>query len=599
MKTVNIKINGYDYTVKQGITILDASFESMKFQREFMQQPIPTLYYLKGVVDVDESGVCVAEADGELVNASTTRVREGMEILTRSEKVTAARKEALAKLLATHNKSCIYCMRSTSCELQNLLHEYGFTDEPELPQKDIQPLDLSSVVLVRDNNKCIRCKRCVNVCAKMQAVSAIAATGTGLDTIIAPSSPKGLAAASCVNCGQCVAVCPVGALTEKPHIDMVKEAIADPEKYVVVQVAPAVRAALGETFEFPIGVDVEGRMAGALRALGFDKVFDTKVAADLTIIEEANELIERVRNDGVLPMITSCCPGWVKYAEHFYPDMLENISSCKSPHTMFGAIIKSWYAKKMGIPKEMIVTVSVMPCTAKKFEITRDDECGAGVPDVDYVLTTNELGKMLKDAEIQLEAISPTEKFDDPLGEGSGAGVIFGATGGVMEAALRTAYFALEGKEHDPIEFKEVRGFEAIREASIEMGGMTVNVAVTSGMRNAKVLLDQIRDGSSKYHFIEIMCCPGGCINGGGMPYVRTAFLPNEEPDIMETYRSKRAAALYSEDERQAVRQSHNNPQIKELYAKFLGEPNSHLAHELLHTSYAGREPFRIAKKEA
>ena len=583
MKTVNIKINGYDYTVKQGITILDASFESMKFQREFMQQPIPTLYYLKGVVDVDESGVCVAEADGELVNASTTRVKEGMEILTRSEKVTAARKEALAKILATHNKSCIYCMRSTSCELQNLLHEYGFTDEPELPQKDIQPLDLSSVVLVRDNNKCIRCKRCVNVCAKMQAVSAIAATGTGLDAIIAPSSPKGLAAASCVNCGQCVAVCPVGALTEKPQIDMVKEAIADPEKYVVVQVAPAVRAALGETFEFPIGVDVEGRMAGALRALGFDKVFDTKVAADLTIIEEANELIERVRDDGVLPMITSCCPGWVKYAEHFYPDMLENISSCKSPHTMFGAIIKSWYAEKMGIPKEKIVTVSVMPCTAKKFEITRDDECGAGVPDVDYVLTTNELGKMLKDAEIQLEAISPTEKFDDPLGEGSGAGVIFGATGGVMEAALRTAVETLTGKEPQPLEFTAVRGMSGIKEASYDLNGMTVKVAVASGLANANALLTKIKNGEADYQFVEIMACPGGCVNGGGQPHQPAAVR------ALQNVPATRAAALYRSDDHSALRKSHENPALRKIYAEYLGTPGSEKAHQLLHTTYMMR----------
>lgn len=583
MKTVNIKINGYDYTVKQGITILDASFESMKFQREFMQQLIPTLYYLKGVVDVDESGVCVAEADGELVNASTTRVKEGMEILTRSEKVTAARKEALAKILATHNKSCIYCMRSTSCELQNLLHEYGFTDEPELPQKDIQPLDLSSVVLVRDNNKCIRCKRCVNVCAKMQAVSAIAATGTGLDAIIAPSSPKGLAAASCVNCGQCVAVCPVGALTEKPHIDMVKEAIADPEKYVVVQVAPAVRAALGETFEFPIGVDVEGRMAGALRALGFDKVFDTKVAADLTIIEEAYELIERVRNDGVLPMITSCCPGWVKYAEHFYPDMLENISSCKSPHTMFGAIIKSWYAEKMGIPKEKIVTVSVMPCTAKKFEITRDDECGAGVPDVDYVLTTNELGKMLKDAEIQLEAISPTEKFDDPLGEGSGAGVIFGATGGVMEAALRTAVETLTGKEPQPLEFAAVRGMSGIKEASYDLNGMTVKVAVASGLANANALLTKIKNGETDYQFVEIMACPGGCVNGGGQPHQPAAVR------ALQNVPATRAAALYRSDDHSALRKSHENPALRKIYAEYLGTPGSEKAHQLLHTTYVMR----------
>lgn len=583
MNTVNIKINGYDYSMKRGITILDASFETLKFQREFLRQPIPTLYYLKGVVDVDNSGVCVVEADGKLVNASTTRIREGMEIQTRSETVMAARKEALAKILAIHNKSCLYCMRSTQCELQNLLHEYGFTDEAELPMSSIQPLDLSSVVLVRDNNKCIRCKRCVNVCAKVQAVSAIAATGTGLETSIEPASPKGLAAASCVNCGQCVAVCPVGALTEKPQWEQVKEAIADPDKFVVVQVAPAVRAALGETFEFPVGVDTEGRIAGALRQLGFDKVFDTKVAADLTIIEEANELIERIENNGVLPMMTSCCPGWVKYAEHFYPDMLDNLSTCKSPHTMFGALIKSWYAEKMNISKEKIVTVSVMPCTAKKFEITRPDECGAGVPDVDYVITTNELGKMLKDAEIQLEAISPSERFDEPLGDGTGAGVIFGVTGGVMEAALRTAVEKMTGKPLEKLEFTDVRGMNGIREASYKLNGTTVKVAVASGLANANALLTRIKNGEADYQFIEVMACPGGCVNGGGQPHQPAVVRAMQDIPAM------RAAALYASDDRSALRRSHENPELNKIYAEYLGEPGGEKAHKLLHTTYIMR----------
>lgn len=583
MNTVNIKINGYDYTMKHGITILDASFETLKFQREYLQQPIPTLYYLKGVVDVDDSGICVVEADGKLVNASTTRIREGMEIQTRSEAVMAARREALAKILAIHNKSCIYCMRSTQCELQNLLHEYGFTDEAELPMSDIQPLDTSSAVLVRDNNKCIRCKRCVNVCAKMQAVSAIAATGTGLDASIEPASPKGLAAASCVNCGQCVAVCPVGALTEKPQWEQVKEAIEDPDKFVVVQVAPAVRAALGESFEFPVGVDTEGRIAGALRRLGFDKVFDTKVAADLTIIEEANELIERIENNGVLPLMTSCCPGWIKYAEHFYPDMLDNLSTCKSPHTMFGALIKSWYAEKMNIPKEKIVTVSVMPCTAKKFEITRPDECGAGVPDVDYVITTNELGKMLKDAEIQLEAISPSERFDEPLGDGTGAGVIFGATGGVMEAALRTAVEKLTGKSLEKLEFVDVRGMNGIKEAAYELNGTTVKVAVASGLANANALLTKIKNGEADYQFIEIMACPGGCVNGGGQPHQPAAVRALQDVPAM------RAAALYRSDDQSALRKSHENPELNKIYAEYLGEPGGEKAHKLLHTGYIMR----------
>lgn len=582
MRTVNIKINGYDYTMKKGITILDASFETLKMQREFMQQKIPTLYYLKDVQDVDLSGVCVAEVAGEIVNASTTRIEEGMEIQTHTPAVMEARKKALAEILAKHNKSCLYCFRSTSCELQDLLKEYGFTDEPDLPMKNIEELDLSSKVLVRDNNKCIKCKRCINVCAKMQAVSAIACTGDGLDAEIRPASTAGLAAASCVNCGQCVAVCPVGALTEKTQMDQVKDAIADPEKYVVVQVAPAVRAALGEAFEFPIGVDVEGRMAEALRRLGFDKVFDTKFGADLTIMEESNELIERLKNDGELPLITSCCPGWIKYAEHFYPDMLENISSCKSPHQMQGAIVKTYVANQEHIAKEKIVMVSVMPCTAKKFEITRDDECGAGVPDVDYVITTNELAAMLKEAEIQLEAMNPNAKFDLPLGLGTGAAVIFGVTGGVMEAALRTAVETLTGKEA-AVEYTAVRGMNGIKEASVDVDGTEVKVAVASGLANANQLLTAIKNGTADYQFVEIMACPGGCINGGGQPH------QNAATRVLTNVPKTRGEALYRNDANSAMRKSHENPAVKEVYKNLLGKPGSEKAHEILHTSYVIR----------
>ena len=582
MSTVNIKINGYDYTMKKGITILDASFETLKMQREFMQQKIPTLYYLKDVQDVDLSGVCVAEVAGEIVNASTTRIEEGMEIQTHTPAVMEARKKALAEILAKHNKSCLYCFRSTSCELQDLLKEYGFTDEPDLPMKNIEELDLSSKVLVRDNNKCIKCKRCINVCAKMQAVSAIACTGDGLDAEIRPASTAGLAAASCVNCGQCVAVCPVGALTEKTQMDQVKDAIADPEKYVVVQVAPAVRAALGEAFEFPIGVDVEGRMAEALRRLGFDKVFDTKFGADLTIMEESNELIERLKNDGELPLITSCCPGWIKYAEHFYPDMLENISSCKSPHQMQGAIVKTYVANQEHIAKEKIVMVSVMPCTAKKFEITRDDECGAGVPDVDYVITTNELAAMLKEAEIQLEAMNPNAKFDLPLGLGTGAAVIFGVTGGVMEAALRTAVETLTGKEA-AVEYTAVRGMDGIKEASVDVDGTEVKVAVASGLANANQLLTAIKNGTADYQFVEIMACPGGCINGGGQPH------QNAATRVLTNVPKTRGEALYRNDANSAMRKSHENPAVKEVYKNLLGKPGSEKAHEILHTSYVIR----------
>ena len=551
MANVNIKFNGRDYSVTKGITILAASHETQKLPQEFRQVQIPTLYYMKGVNDIDESGVCVVEVEGALVNASTTRVKEGMVIDTMTEACVAARKEALAAILAKHNKDCINCFRSETCELQNLLHEYGFTNEPDLPKEDLEEIDLSSVVLVRDNNKCIKCKRCINVCAKMQAVSAIAATGEGLDTVIKPASPAGLAAASCVNCGQCVAVCPVGALYEKDGTAAVKAAIADPEKYVFVQVAPAVRAALGETYEFPVGIDVEGRIAAACRELGFDKVFDTKFSADLCIMEETKELADRIANDGVLPMITSCCPGWIKYAEHFYPDMLDHISTCKSPQQMMGAVIKSYFAEQNGIDKDNIVVVSVMPCTAKKFEITRDHQAGAGVADVDIVITTNELGKMLKAADIQLAAM-PNEAFDEPLGFGTGAGVIFGASGGVMEAALRTA-------------------------------GIEAKVAVVSGLANANHLLTQIKNGEVEYDFIEIMACPGGCVNGGGQPY-QTAPV-----QVNVNVTAERAAALHRNDEAAAVRKSHENEAVKTLYAEYLGEAGSEKAHALLHTSYAPR----------
>lgn len=580
MGKITINVNTLDIEVESGMSVFEAI---TKRQFPYLDMKIPSLYYLKGVVDVDDSGVCIAEVDGEIVNASRIRVKEGMKVVTKSPELYEKRRDALKEILKIHNRDCNGCVRCNSCELQELFHEYDFTDEPQLPKEDLEELDLSSKVLVRDNNKCIRCKRCINVCAKMQAVSAIACTGEGLDAVIAPSSPAGLAAASCVNCGQCVAVCPVGALSEKDQTDLVKDALDDPAKYVVVQVAPAVRAALGENFEFNIGVDVEGRIADALRNLGFDKVFDTKFGADLTIMEEANELLERLQNDGVLPMITSCCPGWIKYAEHFYPDMLENISTCKSPHQMQGAIIKSYIAEKEGIAKENIVTVSVMPCTAKKFERLRDDENGAGVPDVDIVITTNELERLIKDREVRFEAMHHKATFDEPLGFGTGAGVIFGATGGVMEAALRTAVEKLTGKELENLEFTEVRGMNGIKEASYDVNGTTVRVAAVSGLANANQLLTKVKAGEADYQFIEIMACPGGCVNGGGQPHqpAQTRLVTNVP--------AERASALYRNDDNAQIRKSHENPSVQALYDDYLGVPGSERAHELLHTTYRPR----------
>lgn len=581
MSTVKINVNkAVHLDVKKGSTILEAITQA---QFPYMDIEVPTLYYLKGVVDVDDSGVCIVEADSEIVNASRTRVREGMNIETQTKEVIRLRKEALAAILAKHDKNCLDCLRCNSCEFQNLLYKYDFTNEPTMPKEDLEELDMSSKVLIRDNNKCIRCKRCINICAKMQAVSAIACTGDGLDATIAPSSPAGLAAASCVNCGQCVAVCPVGALTEKVQTSDVQAALDDPNKYVVVQVAPAVRAALGESFEFNIGNDVEGRIADALKQLGFDKVYDTKFGADLTIVEEANELIDRMKNDGQLPLITSCCPGWIKYAEHFYPDMLENISSCKSPHQMQGAVVKSYIAEKEGIAKENIVTVSVMPCTAKKFEITRDDEDGAGVPDVDIVITTNELAKLIQDNEIKFEATNRKAKFDDPLGVGTGAAVIFGATGGVMEAALRTAVEKITGEELSTLDFTDVRGMNGIKEACYDLNGTEVKVAVVSGLANANALLTRIKNGEAEYHFIEVMACPGGCVNGGGQPH------QDAHTHVIHNIPQERAAALYRNDKNNAIRKSHENPSVIKLYEEYLGTPGSEKAHELLHTTYIAR----------
>jgi len=532
------------------MTILEAALETCTYAQQYRQVELPTLYYLKGVVDVDTSGVCVAEVGGEIVNASTTYIEDGMEILTESEAVVEARKEALAKILEKHSKECLYCFRDTNCELQNLLHQYGFTNEATLPRKNLEELDLTSKVLIRDNNKCIRCKRCINVCAKMQAVSAIAATEADGEITIAPASPKGLAAASCVNCGQCVAVCPVGALTEKDQTEEVKAALADDSKFVVVQVAPAVRAALGEDFEFRIGCDVEGRIAGALRELGFDMVFDTKCGADFTIVEEANELIDRVQNGGVMPMFTSCCPAWVKYAEHFYPELLPHLSTCKSPHMMEGALIKSYFAEKQGLQKENIIVVSVMPCTAKKFEITREEFD----KDVDIVITTNELAKLIKDAEIQFESMYATDTYDAPLGYGTGAGVIFGKEGGVMEAALRTA-----------AEKIDISGLKTI---------------AVSGLAKANALLQQIKNGEADYDFIEIMACPGGCVNGGGQPHQDARIRAvNNVPKL-------RADALSTNDEKADFHRSDENPYVKDIYETYLGEPGGEKAHELLHTSY-------------
>ena len=578
MSKIIVKFNGYERPVTEGVSILEASVES--------RVDVPSLYYRKGLVNEDTSGVCVVEADGELVNASSTVVKPGMEINTETPAVMAARREAVARILAVHRFECTDCPRIDSCELKTVVHECGMGDAPYMKSEPMIA-ENPTTVLVRDDSKCIRCGRCVQVCGRIQGIGALRTEGEGLEAHIVPMSDPfsagvGLGSVNCVNCGQCAAVCPTGALTEVECIGEVQKALADPEKFVIVQVAPSVRAALGEAFGFPVGVDVEGRIAAALRSLGFDRVFDTKFGADLTIMEESNELIERIQHGGKLPMLTSCCPGWVKYAEHLWPDFLGNISSCKSPQQMFGAVCKSYYAEKLGIDKERMVVVSVMPCVAKKFELTRPDQDGAGVPDVDYSITTRELARMIKAAGIEFESL-PFENFDDPLGLGTGAGVIFGATGGVMEAALRTAVEKLTGKPLESLEFTAVRGMEGVKEAAYEVNGKTVRVAVASGLANAGKLLESIKTGTVDYDFVEIMACPGGCINGGGQPHqgVRTRLEGNVP--------AQRAAALYRNDAAATLRKSHENPAIREVYGNYLGEPGSEKAHRLLHTSYVKR----------
>ncbi len=577
MEQYTIKINGIEVTAPKGTTILEAA--------RMAGITIPTLCYLKEINAIGACRICVVEVKGArgLCAACVYPIAPNMEVFTHTPRVVAYRKKTLELILSDHNCACLSCVRSGECELQALCREYGVENENLYAgEKNPSQLDDSAAHMVRDNSKCILCRRCVAACAKTQGIGVIGANNRGFKTNIGCAFEMDLADTSCVSCGQCIAVCPTGALYEKESIDDVFAAIADPNKHVLVQTAPAVRAALGEAFGMPIGTNVEGKLAAALRRLGFDKVFDTNFGADLTIMEEANEFIQRVQNGGVLPMITSCSPGWVKYCEHYYPEFTENLSTCKSPQQMFGAIAKSYYAEKMGIDPHDIVTVSVMPCTAKKFEIGRADQAANGVPDMDYSITTRELARMIKRAGIRFTEL-PDESFDLPLGLGTGAAVIFGATGGVMEAALRTAVETLTGEELGKLDFTDVRGVEGVKEATYEVAGLTVNVAVASGLANAAKVLDMVKSGEKNYHFIEIMACPGGCVNGGGQPQQHASV--RNFVDL----RAERAKVLYSLDKDAKLRKSHENPAIIELYETYLGKPGSHRAHELLHTSYVKR----------
>lgn len=574
MNMVNIKINDKDYSVPASYTILDAAREA--------GIKIPTLCYLKDVNQIGACRMCLVEIKGAraLQAACVYPVSEGLEIYTNTPKVRAARRNTLELILSNHEKKCLTCIRNRNCELQTLADELGVDGLRYEGENIPYELDNTSTSLVRDNNKCILCRRCVSACQK-QAVSVITCAERGFATHVAATYEKEIKDVGCIYCGQCIVSCPVGALYERNDIPKVMRAIDDSEKHVVVQTAPAVRAALGEEFGLPIGTPVTGKMVAALRRLGFDKVFDTDTAADLTIMEEGTEFIQRFTKGENLPIITSCSPGWVKFCEHYYPEFIPNLSSCKSPMEMFGAVIKSYYAQENNIDKKDIYSVAIMPCTSKKYEAQREEMSSSGAQDIDASLTTRELARMIKQAGIDFNSL-PDEEFDKPFGEATGAGVIFGTTGGVMEAAIRTVYEILEKKPLENLNVEPVRGLEGIKEATLKIAGKDVKVAVAHGAANAKALLEKIKAGEH-YDFVEMMACPGGCIHGGGQPVV-DAFT-KAKVDV----KAERAKALYTEDERATLRKSHENPAIQKLYADFLGEPCGHKSHELLHTHYTDR----------
>ena len=578
METINVKINGVEYAVPKGSTVLEAA-KAAKID-------IPTLCYLKDINEIGACRLCLVEvSEGgrpfRLVTACVYPATEGMEILTNTPKINKSRKTNLELLLSNHDRQCLSCVRSTTCELQKLCLEYGVDEKKFSGTKNEYKIDKSSPI-IRDNNKCILCRRCVATCKNVQEIGVIGANDRGFDTHIGSIFEMPLGETSCINCGQCIVSCPVGALYERDDTDQILDAIADPTKHVLICTAPSVRAQIGECFGYAPGTDCEGKMVAALKRLGFDGVYDMNLTADLTIMEEATEFLGRVKNNGVLPMITSCSPGWIKYCEHYYPEFTENLSTCKSPQQMFGAIAKTYYAEKMGWKPEDIFFVSAIPCTAKKFEVGRPGQSAAGVPDVDVAVTTRELGRMITKAGIDFKELAD-EAFDDPFAFGSGAGAIFGATGGVMEAALRTAAEVIEGKPLEKLEFHEVRGIEGVKTASYKLGDITLNVAVASGTANAKKVLEAVKSGEMDVQFIEIMACPGGCVNGGGQPLQPAVVRANVD------LKTVRAAVLYHDDVTCDVRKSHENSGVKKLYDEFLGEPNSHKAHEILHTHYVKR----------
>ena len=578
---INFKIDGIDAKAKKGTTILEAARQN--------GIDIPTLCFLKDINEVGDCRMCIVEVEGRkgFATSCIQKVEEGMVIKTHSPEVLEARKAILELILSNHHKDCLTCTRSGNCELQNLCIQFNIQKINYEGEMTEHKIDDKSPAIVRDFNKCILCRRCVATCKNVQEIGAIDCINRGFNSCISTTYDCSLNDVDCTFCGQCIESCPTGALKEKEYIDDVWKKLKDDESYVVVQTAPAVRVALGEEFGMPIGTNVKGKMVTALKYLGFNKVFDTNTGADLTIMEEANEFIERLTKGGTLPMITSCSPGWVRFAEKNYPDLLDHLSSCKSPHQMFGAIIKSYFAQKYNVDPSKIVTVSVMPCIAKKYEASREEMEVDTLRDVDYVLTTRELARMIRQANINFNSLEDGD-FDIPMGDASGAGAIFGTTGGVMEAAIRTAVDTLEGKSLEKVKYEAVRGEKEIKEATLQIAGKEIKIAVASGLANARKIMEQIKQGKCEYQFVEIMACPGGCVMGGGQP------IKNSRTRAAVDVRKLRADALYDIDEKSVIRKSHENPVMKELYKEFLQKPGSEVAHKYLHTHYTKKDKYNI-----
>ena len=580
-KLVTLTIDGESIKVKEGTTILQAAKKA--------GIDIPTLCFLKDINEVGDCRMCIVEVEGRrgFATSCIEKVKEGMVVHTHTPNVLEARRVILDLIISNHHKDCLTCTRSGNCELQVLATKFNVLNVEYPGEMSKHRIDDKSPAIVRDFNKCILCRRCVATCKNVQGIGAIDCINRGFESCISTVGDHSLNDVNCTFCGQCIQSCPTGALHEKESLNEVWVKLKDPDTYVVVQTAPSIRVALGEEFGMDIGTNVEGKMITALKRLGFDKVFDTNTGADFTIMEEANEFVERFKAEDSLPMMTSCCPGWVRYIEENYPELLPHLSSCKSPHQMFGALIKSYYAKKENIDPSKIYVVSVMPCIAKKFERERPEMKNNGLYDVDNVITTRELAKMIKQANINFEKLEDS-KFDDPMGEATGAGAIFGTTGGVMEAALRTAQDLLTGKDLDRINFEAVRGGKGIKKATVNIAGKEIKVVAASGLKNARKILEEIKQGKADYQFIEIMACPGGCIMGGGQPIKSSKI--RSEVDV----RKLRAESLYTIDEKSTIRKSHENPVLKKIYKDYLEEPGSYRAHKLLHTHYQARPKYNF-----